>query len=175
VLSLNERTDERGEIRTPVVTSPESTSTTQYAATTAAVYSVDMVTVHLLDDKEPWSKGDAEIAMKAKSRGCSGVEYTTTNWSGLNNSGDWWGHLGGDYRNMGLTTCDVVFYWWEDDGGSADFSLEFGGFSLGVQMDDGDDLIGGKQVPYSSFKGGDGNFYDSVRHDDWDALIQYTE
>jgi hypothetical protein len=170
VLSLNERTDDAGNLLKQETTSSSQVDASQNsvtAATAAATYSVDMVIVHLIDDKEPWPKGDAEISMKAKSRGCSGTEYLDTNWANLNNSDDWWAPAGG--RNLGLTTCDVVFYWWEDDGGSANFTLSYGGFSLGVSMDDDDDLIGGKQVPYASFQGG------TMREDSWTALAQWTE
>lgn len=172
VLSLNERVDEEGELvrqqTTSTTTSPTALPETSLVATAApARYSVDMVVVELKDDKEPWAKGDAEISMKARSRGCSGTEYLDTNWANLNNSGDVWGPAGG--RDLGSTTCDVVFYWWEDDGGSANFTLSYGGFSLGVSMDDGDDLIGGKQLPYASFKGS------TMREDVWTALEQWTE
>ena len=111
-----------------------------------------------------------KIAMKARSRGCSGVEYTATNWENLNNSDDFWAP--GGTRNLGLTTCDVVFYWWEDDGGAADFTLGYGGFSLGVKMDNSDDLFGGKQVPHSTFRGGGS---DDMERQGWDGLEQWTE
>lgn len=172
VLGLNERTDERGQLLKSSITSsrPNRTARSSVAAATATKYSVDMRMVHLIDDKEPWAKGDAEIAMKARSRGCSGTEYLATNWENLNNDDDWWAP--GGTRNLGLTTCDVVFYWWEDDGGSFDFTLSYGGFGLGVAMDDDDDLIGGKQIPYASFKGGG---TDTWRKDEWPALAQWTE
>lgn len=170
VLSLNERTDEQGKLVPTQTTSTSKAEAPQSVAEAAAAktkYSVDMVVVELNDDKEPWAKGDAEISMKAKSKGCSGTEYLNTNWENLNNDGDVWAPAGG--RNMGLTTCDVIFYWWEDDGGSANFTLSYGGASLGVSMDDDDDLIGGKQIPYSSFSGS------SMREDAWTALEQWTE
>lgn len=172
VLGLNERTDEQSELLEPSVTSFQPAQTAEYSATAtaAATYSVDIRTVHLIDDKEPWAKGDAEIALKARSRGCSGTEYIATNWENLNNSDDWWAP--GGTRNLGLTTCDVVFYWWEDDGGAFDFTLSYGGFSLGVQMDDSDDLIGGKQLPHGSFQGGGA---DTMRRDEWPALAMWTE
>lgn len=177
VLSLNERTDKSGRLlarsdsSSPKVQTGQASKRQAAAAAAApAKYSVDIRMVHLIDAKEPWAKGDAEIAMKARSKGCSGTEYTATNWENLNDDDDWWAP--GGTRNLGLTTCDVVFYWWEDDGGSADFTLSYGGFSLGVQMDDDDDLIGGKQVPYASFKGGG---TDTWRKDEWPALAQWTE
>jgi hypothetical protein len=172
VLSLNERTDEHGKLLRSQVTSPQMTQMAQDSVTAAAAttYSVDMRIVHLIDDKEPWVAGDAEISMKARSRGCSGTEYIDTNWANLNNDDDYWAP--GGTRNIGLTTCDVVFYWWEDDGGSFDFTLSYGGFGLGVQMDNDDDLIGGKQLPYASFQGGG---TDTMRRDDWSALTMWTE
>lgn len=173
VLGLNERTDNQGVLREPWATSQKTQTAQSSAAVTAAAastYSVDIRIVHLIDDKEPWTSGDAEIAMKARSRGCSGVEYTATNWENLNHSDDYWAP--GGTRNLGLTTCDVVFYWWEDDGGAADFTLGYGGFSLGVKMDNSDDLIGGKQIPHASFQGGG---TDTMRKDEWPALAQWTE
>jgi len=68
--------------------------------------------------------------MKAKSRGCS--NYEDHDWSNMDNSGDVWGPAGG--RNLGSTTCDVVFAWWEDDGGAFDYTLSYNSFSLGVAM-----------------------------------------
>lgn len=174
VLGLNERTDDSGNLlksqqATPSqpVSSDSKTSTNALtSAVAASSYEVAMELIHLIHDNEPWAKGDAEISMKAKSKGCSGTEYTDTNWTGLNNDGDWWG--GEERRVLGSTTCDVVFYWWEDDGGSADFTLSYGGFSLGVNMDDDDDLIGGVQLPYSSFAGSSGDYRE------WSSLTQTT-
>lgn len=163
VLGLNERTDDAGRL---LQTQTEPTTATPAAVTLAAAsYQVRMVQVLVLDNKEPWTKGAAEISMKARSRGCSGTEYTDTNWSGLNWSADSW--VGERY--LGNTTCDVVFYWWEDDGGSYDFNLTYGGFSLGVRMDDSDDLIGGIQIPHSWFEGGTNN------RSDWSALMMWTD
>ncbi|MGL5825532.1 MAG: DUF3103 family protein [Nocardioides sp.] len=170
VLSLNERTDEEGNLLPSRVTSPSRSQPSQTLLTAAAVvpaYSVDVIAVALIDDNEPWSAGDAEISLKAKSRGCSGTEYLETNWPGLNNDGDAWGPIGG--RDLGQTRCDVVFYWWEDDGGDFDFSLSFGNFGLGVGMDNGDDLIGGRQFAYSSFQGST-----SQQHG-WADLSQITQ
>jgi hypothetical protein len=169
VLGLNERTDEQGKVLPSYAPSARTQQTARSSLTAAAAttYSVDIQIVHLIDDKEPAIKGDAEIAMRAKSRGCSGTDYQATNWETLNNSDDWWAP--GPVRNLGLTTCDVVFSWWEDDGGSFDFTLSYGGFSLGTQMDDGDDLIGGKQLPYSSFQGG------TNQPDGWPALTMWTQ
>ena len=48
-----------------------------------------------------------------------------------------------------------------------------GGFSLGVGLDHSDDLIGGKQVPYSSFQGDGAS--GTMRMDEWPALRQWTE
>lgn len=171
VIGLNERTDEQGEVLPAYTASTSKLQAAQSplvaAAAAATKYSVDISIVHLIDDKEPAIKGDAEIAMRAKSVGCSGTNYEATNWENLNNDDDWWAPA--PARNLGLTTCDVIFYWWEDDGGSYDFTLSYGGVSLGTKMDDGDDLIGGKQLPYSSFSAG------SLRKDEWPALAMWTK
>ena len=120
--------------------------------------------VVLLDDKEPWSKGDAEIALRAKSKGCSGVLYWETNWAELNNTGDEWTGV----SNLGSTKCDVVFYWWEDDGSGFDFEAAYGDYQLGVKMDDDDDVIGKVQHSHGSFKGSTQN------RQDWGSLRQWT-
>ncbi len=167
VLGLNERTDEKGILVGAQNASPSKAKTLLNSVAAApARYSVDMSIVVLIDDKEPWAKGDAEISLRAKSRGCGGVEYFEPNWPSLNNDGEVWGPVGG--RDLGQTACDVYFYWWEDDGGAFDFELGLGDFSLGVAMDDSDDLIGGKRLPYEWFEGGT---------DDktaWSALQQWT-
>lgn len=173
VLGLNERSDEQGVLKEPWATSSRTTRTAQSAPITtaaAAKYSVDIRVVHLIEDKEPWTAGDAEISMKAKSRGCSGVDFMDSNWTNLNNNDDWWAP--GGTRNLGTTTCDVVFAWWEDDGGAFDYTLSYGSFSLGIKMDNGDDMIGKKQLAHSSFKGGG---TDDWQKDDWSALEQWTE
>jgi hypothetical protein len=163
VVGLNERTDDSGNLLESKQQFAASATALAEAAA-ASSYEVRMAEVVLLDDKEPWAKGDAEIRLKAKSRGCSGVDYQDTNWSGLDNDGDEWTGT----RYLGSTKCDVVFYWWEDDGNNFDFTLGYGGYSLGVQMDDSDDLIGGIQLPHSTFKGS------SQRMDEWSALRQWT-
>lgn len=169
VLGQNERTDDAGRLlNSKSAYQSQTSATTAVAATAAAArasYQVRMVAVFLNDDKEPVTGGAAEISMKARSRGCSGTEYIDTDWSGLNYTFDSWEGA----RYLGSTTCDVVFYWWEDDGGSFDFTLGFGGFSLGVRMDNSDDLIGGIQLPYSSFEGG------SNLTSQWSALLMVTD
>jgi Protein of unknown function (DUF3103) len=175
VLGLNERTDDSGNLlksqqATPsqqVSSGSETSTNAATSAAAAATYEVRVTLVHLVHDMEPWAKGDAEISMKAKSRGCSGTEYQDSNWAYLNNDGDWWGD--DEDRVVGSTSCDVVFYWWEDDGGGADFTLGYGGFSLGVKMDDGDDLIGGIQLAHSKFQGASGD------HSAWSNLTMNTD
>jgi hypothetical protein len=161
MLGLNERTDDDGQL----LGTKSEVSAAAPAAGKKASYQARVVQVLLRDNKEPWTSGSAEISMKARSRGCSGVEYTDTDWSGLNNNLDIWAGA----RDVGNTTCDVVFYWWEDDGGSYDFTLAHGAFGLGVKMDNSDDLIGGAQLPYSSFNGG------SNRVTEWSALVMWTD
>lgn len=170
VLGLNERTDDSGNLlesqqATPSqpVSSDSETSTNELTLA-AATYEVAVHTVKIWHDNEPWTKGDAEISMTAKSRGCSGTEYTDINWDYLNNDGDLWNGK----RVLGSTSCDVVFYWWEDDGGASDFTLGFGGFSLGVGMDDDDDLMGGIQLAHSKFEGTSGDY------SEWSSLYQVT-
>jgi hypothetical protein len=159
VLGLNERTDASGNLL------HEQQAAPQPVAALASTYEVRMVKVHLINDNEPWAKGSAEISLRAKSAGCGGTAYTDIDWSSLNDDEDWW--YGPRY--LGSTTCDVIFYWWEDDGSSFDFTLSYKGISLNVQMDDGDDLIGGIRRLHSSFEGGTDN------KSEWSDLVQWTD
>lgn len=172
VLGLNERTDDSGALlpafraaaKRPSV-SAAATSGAPRAAAAATSYQVRMTKVSLVDDNEPWTAGDAEISVKARSKGCSGVEYLDVNWAGLNDSGDTWSGP----RVLGNTTCDVVYYWWEDDGTKADFDLSFLSFGLGVKMDNGDDLIGGVQVAHRDFAGATSSAYE------WSDLTMWAD
>lgn len=167
VVGLNERTNDDGSLKSEYAEEIEVEEQLVSRASSGTAYQVHMSVVNLLDDMEPWAKGDAEIAMTAKSRGCDDLEYLDSNWSGLNQSGDSWGPS--EPRHLGNSTCDVVFYWWEDDGGAFDFELSVAGFGLGVGMDDADDLIGGKQVAHSTFQGA------SIGKTTWSALEMWTE
>jgi hypothetical protein len=172
VLGLNERTDDAGHLLTGRQVTPSrpvsSDSTTSTNALTSAAaassYRVDITYAYLYDDKEPWAAGDAEIYAKARSRGCSDVEWDDQ-FKDLNNDTDSWS---GD-KWVGNSKCDVVIYWWEDDGNSFDFELSLGVFKLGTHMDDSDDLIGGFQFPHSSFAGSSDDYHT------WDALGMTTE
>jgi hypothetical protein len=163
VLGLNERTDDAGQLLHPeaVSPSPRTTATTsgQLALTS---YQVRMVKVHLINDNEPWTKGSAEISLRAQ--GC-GLSYTDIDWSSLNNDEDWWYGP----RELGTACGSVIFKWWEDDGSSWDFTLSYDGVSLGVHMDDGDDIIGGIRLDYSSFEGG------TNKLSQWSDLEQWTD
>ncbi len=166
VLGLNERTDDSGKLLHPelVSSSRETTATASGPTTTlaATIYQVRMAKVHLINDNEPWTKGSAEISLRAQ--GC-GLSYTDIDWSSLNDDEDWW--YGPRY--LGDTSCSVYFYWWEDDGSSWNFTLSYGGASLNVKMDDDDDLIGGIQLGLSSFEGG------TDAKASWSDLEQWTD
>jgi hypothetical protein len=159
VLGLNERTDDAGNLL------KEQQASQQRLTALASSYDVRMVKVHLINDNEPWVKGSAEISLRAKSVGCGGTDYTDIDWSSLNDDEDWW--YGPRY--LGSTTCDVIFYWWEDDGSSFNFTLSYKGISLNVQMDDGDDLIGGIRRAHSAFEGGSDN------KSEWSDIVQWTD
>lgn len=175
VLGLNERTDDSGNLlksqqaipNPPISSDSESSTDASTSAAAPKTYEVAITFIQLWHDKEPWFKGDAEISMKAKSRGCSGTEYTDSDWERLDNDLDRWSTIDGK-RVLGSTKCDVVFYWWEDDGGGADFELGYGGFTLGVKMDDDDDLIGGIQLAHNKFQGA------SIDTTDWSDLEMST-
>ena len=170
VLSLNERTDDYGNLKSQVSLSKASGTVAAAAPANAAAtsYQVGMVAVHLINDMEPWILGDAEISFAARSRGCSGVNYQDFNWVNLDNDNDWWAP--GTRRVLGSTKCPVVFSWWEDDGGAWNFELSFDGFGLGIGMDNDDDMIGKVQLPYSSFQGTSMKAYDG-----WSNLKMWTD
>lgn len=165
VLGLNERTDNSGRLLHPEALSanrPTTATTSGQTSLTSTVYQVRMSKVHVINDNEPWTKGSAEISLRAQ--GC-GLSYTDIDWSSLNDDGDWW--IGPRY--LGDTSCSVYFYWWEDDGTNWDFTLSYGGASLNVKMDDGDDLIGGIQLGLASFEGG------TDAKASWSDLEQWTD
>lgn len=165
VLGLNERTDDSGKLLNTeaVSTSREATAATSgQLALAATSYQVRMVKVHLIHDNEPWTKGSAEISLRAQ--GC-GLSYTDIDWASLNDDEDFWVGT----RELGTATCAVTFYWWEDDGSSWDFTLSYGGASLGVHMDDGDDLIGGIKLDLATFEGG------TNKMSAWSDLEQWTD
>jgi hypothetical protein len=163
VLGLNERTDNSGKLLHPESSSRDTTATTSgQMALAATSYQVRMVKVHLINDNEPWTKGSAEISVRAQ--GC-GLSYTDIDWSSLNDDEDWWYGP----RELGTTCGSVIFKWWEDDGSSWDFTLSYDGVSLGVHMDDGDDIIGGIRLDYSTFEGG------TNKLSQWSDLEQWVD
>jgi hypothetical protein len=166
VLGLNERTDDSGRLLRPQAIAPsrQTTATTsgQVSTLAATQYVVRMAKVHLIHDNEPWAKGSAEISLRAQA---CGLSYTDIDWSSLNDDEDWWYGP----RELGTATCAVTFYWWEDDGNSWDFTLSYGGASLGVHMDDGDDLIGGIKLDLATFEGG------TNKMSAWSDIEQWTD
>ena len=166
VLGLNERTDDSGKLLRPEAVSPSRQTSTASGATTSTLaatsYQVRMAKVHLIHDNEPWAKGSAEISVRAQA---CGLSYTDIDWSSLNDDEDWWYGP----RELGTATCAVTFYWWEDDGNNWDFTLSYGGASLGVHMDDGDDLIGGIKLDLATFEGG------TNKLSQWSDLEQWTD
>lgn len=163
ILGVNERTDESGEVvaSEPATGSQEQSTSSMTTATTSS-YLVELNTVHLEVDHEPWSKGAAEISYRAKSRGCYGVAHTDYDVTGLDYAGNnrtWWD---GDGLNLGRTSCPVILYWWEDDSGSYDFNLSYRGFGLDIHMADGDDLIGGHEHGAAYFAGETEQWYSGL-------------
>lgn len=159
VLGLNERTDNSGAL---LQEEQDEASSDQMMTAASSAYAVRMVKVKVINDNEPWPRGDAEISLRAK--GC-GLAYTDHNWSSLNHDEDWWYGP----RWLGQTSCYGIFYWWEDDGGDWDFTLSYKGISLQVHMDDGDDRIGGVKLLHGKFGGGTNNKVE------WSDLVQWTD
>jgi hypothetical protein len=163
ILGVNERTDDSGQLLArESTTESEEPAISGQLASTASRYLVELNTVHLEKDHEPWTKGAAEISYRAKSRGCYGVAHTDYDVTGLDHAGNnrtWWD---GDGLNLGRTSCPVILYWWEDDSGSYDFTLSYRGFSLGIHMADGDDLIGGHEHGAAYFRGDTEQWYSGL-------------
>ncbi len=166
VLGLNERTDDSGKLlRQQLIAPSHQTATTSggtVSTLAATSYQVRMVKVHLINDNEPWTKGSAEISVRAQ--GC-GLSYTDIDWSSLNDDEDWWYGP----RELGTATCGVIFKWWEDDGNNWDFTLSYGSVSLGVHMDDSDDIIGDIRLDHGTFGGG------TNKLSEWSDLQQWTD
>ncbi|WP_019588708.1 hypothetical protein [Deinococcus apachensis] len=108
-----------------------------------------MFAATLVEDKEAWALGDAEVMLIAKGSGL----YYKGGFVQLNNSGD---HLA-DNRILGTTTSDVNFYWYEKDGDGLDFNVSVEGVSLGVKIDSSDDELGAIRMPNRYFEGTSNN------------------
>lgn len=160
VLGLNERTDDAGALLPPFSDTWETEPTDPPSA--QGSYQVRMVKVNLINDKEPWARGSAEISMRAKG---AGLSYGDSDWASLNQSEDWWYGP----RELGTTTGDVRFVWWEDDGGDFDFTLEFKGVGLSIKMCDCDDQIGNILLDNATFSG------TSEKKSEWSALDMWTD
>lgn len=114
-------------------------------STAATCYQARVSYVRLWDDQEPWHKGRAETRLVAKSNGI----WYHDEFPYLEFDGDqyWPNEL------LGCTTNNVRFYWYENDSGAQDYTLGYNGFSFGIKLSDEDDLIGGRELTYSSFSG----------------------
>lgn len=168
ILGVNERTDDSGALLEGT-DSPEISGIpgekgsvaaghlTMPAAAAATSYLVELNEIRVWNVHEPWSKGDAEFSFVAKSNGCS-LYHLAPNVSGIDEDGDrrrW----SGDGLDLGHSSCTVIMSFWEDDGGNYDFGLMYSGVSLGVHMDDSDDLMGGHAFAASYFAGDTEQWY----------------
>jgi Protein of unknown function (DUF3103) len=154
VLGVNERTDDSG-----MLLESKSTATDSDGPGMAGSYLVEINAAVIDKDHEPWAKGAAEVSYRAKSRGCGSVDHTDYDVNGLEHDPDMRQWLEDGGLDLGGTSCPVIMYWWEDDSGSFDFTLEYRGVSLGVHMADGDDLIGGHEHGAGYFKGDSDRWY----------------
>lgn len=145
ILGLNERTNAAGQVERGAVS--KQTSSTVDAR--GALAQVRLVKAQLHDDQEPWFKGDAETMLIAKARGLWWYDEITY----LDDSKD----LLILNKVLGTTRRGVYFYWFEKDGSNHDVSVSVKGVSLGVKIDDSDDLIGGTFMKHSLFVGDSDN------------------
>lgn len=163
VVGLNERTDATGQLVKGYNKGARGTVPTT-ARRANDLVAVNMETVWLFADQEPWALGDAEISLAAKSAGCAAVNYLEPDYPGLNHDGD----VSISVKYLGSTRCQVNFAWWEDDGSAWNFELYVLGTGFGIGMDNDDDMMGKVGLPYSAFVGASGDRFT------WSALEQWT-
>jgi hypothetical protein len=157
VVGINERVDDTGALLPESLPMPVQTTGTLMAQ---GCYSVKLVRLDLYDDKEPWTRGKAEI-------------YVAVSGPGIG----WRGHMRmitepGDYldaiQSFGCTDGDVRFYWYEADGGSENHAISVGPWSFGISNDSSDDFLGSITMDKSLFEG------TSVNARNLGDLKQYT-
>lgn len=141
LLSQNERTDETGQVLSDF--SSQSNGSASVLTPQWCAKNVYMEWLYLRDDNEPWYKGSPEIMLIATSRNRD-LSYHA-GFTDADSEGKWYNY----HRFLGCTSADVVYYWYEDDGGGLDITPSYGGFSLNIKIDDDDDFMGAVQVPYS--------------------------
>ena len=143
ILSTNERTDEAGNVLPGYASNAaQGASDTSGLAPQSDRANAYMNKVYLRDDNEPWIKGDPEIKLIAASKN-DDLGYHGS-FPGVNDERKWYTRN----RWLGSTHSDVIYYWYEDDGGSLDLTVSYKGFSLGIKIDDDDDFMGAVQVPH---------------------------
>jgi hypothetical protein len=157
VVGVNERVDDTGALLPESLPMPVQRTGN---LTAQGCYSVKLVRVDLYDDKEPWTRGKAEI-------------YVAVSGPGIG----WRGHMRmitepGDYLDaiqaFGCTDGDVRFYWYEADGGSENHAIMVGPWSFGISNDSSDDFLGSITMDKSLFEG------TSVNARNLGDLKQYT-
>lgn len=157
VVGINERVDDTGALLPESLPMPVKSTD---RLTAQGCYSVKLVRVDLYDDKEPWTRGKAEI-------------YVAVSGPGIG----WRGHLRmvtapGDYldaiQSFGCTDGDVRFYWYEADGGKENHEIKVGPWSFGISNDSSDDFLGSITMRKSLFEG------TSVNERNLGDLKQYT-
>lgn len=157
VVGVNERVDDTGALLPESLPIPVQRTGN---LTAQGCYSVKLVRVDLYDDKEPWTRGKAEI-------------YVAVSGPGIG----WRGHMRmitepGDYldaiQSFGCTDGDVRFYWYEADGGKENHAISVGPWSFGISNDSSDDFLGSITMRKSLFEG------TSVNARNLGDLTQYT-
>lgn len=156
ILSQNERTDDQGN----VLQAFKAPGLAEQAVSAQGTYQVKLVAATLVEDKEPWILGDAEVMLIAKGSGL----YYHGGVVDLNNSGD---HLEIN-RLLGTTTGDMNFYWYEKDGDNVDFNVGVEGISLGVKIDSSDDFLGAIRMGNGYFQG------TTTNKRDLGSIVQWT-
>jgi hypothetical protein len=159
ILGLSERTDASGRLLEAYAGGQEPAANTLYPS---ACRKVEVEGIDLYDDKEPWAKGDAEVKLIAKSYSGSSLYYHGDFLGANHDDGGYY-----DYnRVIGCTGKNVIFYWYEDDSGSLDFTVSYRGVSLSTRIADGDDFMGANIVRNKYFGGNINKHYlGSIRFD----------
>ncbi|MGL4612117.1 MAG: DUF3103 family protein [Trueperaceae bacterium] len=162
ILSQNERTDDAGQLLHESESLPGSENPEipagELTAQANRAHQVNIGTVELNDRKEPWVKGDPEVWLIAQNVTDKPGFRTQRSFSAVNEIGYPYNY-GGD-ANLGVTRYNVVFYWYEKDGSSLDLTLSAKGISLGIKIDDSDDIYGSTIAEYHTFAGSTSTTYD---------------
>lgn len=153
VVGVNERVDANGAALPGALVEAQNTPVqdAQPTLTAQGCYAVHLGAVRVIDDMEPWTKGDAEIYLAAKAPGLL--------WHGRINEATDPGHYAVSLP-LGCADGEVKFYWYERDGANLDFEISVAGTGFGIKIDDDNDFMGSVVMGKWLFDGATTDFRD---------------